>query len=188
MRLYEGAKNLAMNGNKAVERCGHCDDTFMVIFDDAPRGFIEPCPMCAGGRLRSAEYSIGAQAAIDPSRVNAANSHNRNGKSTSKPDYFVGVDMTHLTWNRGLSLNHTMTCSRMGCNQPMDRPNTLCGGCKATRDQRMGVTRIPSFGEMLDMFQQVEHIEDKPSRLYAIEALLDEYRRKHSKHKTRAMA
>jgi len=166
-----------------IAKCWHCDNSCLVIMDDASRGFAEPCPMCAGGKMRSAEYATGIQAG----GYRQNDYKNRLGNIVVQPDYYAQMDTSTLSWNHGLTTSHRFACSRFGCEYPMRVANQMCGSCLQRADQNNGVRQpMPSMREMLTIFSRADaKTVDPIERGLLIKGYLNEWKRKH---KTRGVA
>jgi len=180
-----GIRNMPRQIDGIIEaanaKCNHCEDKFIVVMDDAPHGFAEPCPMCEGGKLRSGEYALGVQAQQGLKGSNTSRMRNRDGRSITIPDYYHQVDTSTLSWNHGLTTAHRFACSRFGCEYPMRMANQMCGSCVQRVEQKNGVYQtMPSMREMLTIFNRADaKTNDAVERGLLIKGYLNEWKRKH---------
>lgn len=160
----------AMYGDRSltrfIQKCPHCHNSCTVIMDD--RDSLEPCPMCSGGRLRSAEYASGTVAGGNP----RSNFINRNGEIVYKPDYYEGVDVSLLSWNRGQNIYQKYGCRRTYCNNPTAQRDGDCKTCQ-TRSQGRSIPRL-SIPEMIQIYREVERIQNYEERIEKIAQKLSE--------------
>lgn len=159
--------------------CSHCENSCLVIFDDSP-GLLEPCPCCRGGFLRSAEYASGTQGFGRGYNFFV----NRNGAVVYKPDWFEGVDVSVLSWNRGLTLEYRFSCVNPWCNNPCLDRHGPCVACRRKRENSGAMVRMPSMNEMLAMFNKADaKAQDEFERGLLIRDTLSTWkRRSDSKH------
>lgn len=143
-----------MNANQrlytffAFGKCPHCEFGWVTMDDQGPwSNLVEPCPMCPRGMGRSVEVVTGV---TDPGRIKDTSTceyrhrsqpndpltrMNRIGGPTTGDNYYHGVDVRALTWNRGYSLDHVRFCSEVDCHEPSTGGPCRC--CSLPKDAKL---------------------------------------------------
>lgn len=122
---YSFENLIVVEGRVTIDRqrrCPHCLNTALVIPDTHPAE-VWPCPMCALGRKRSAEFALGA---LHPERAVHIQKNDPPGASVL-PCYFAGFDLTNHRWNNYMHTGLQRWCSEPGCGQPA--PNERNSKC-----------------------------------------------------------
>jgi hypothetical protein len=127
--------NLTVKGTVSThfkERCPHCRNTSFVMPDHLASE-AWPCPMCALGRARANEYATGNLVPSDSVADEPSQPQSYSGRSVAS--FFDGVDLTGLSWESGLTLEHRYYCSEHGCHELVTQVPMACSTCAAKADQ-----------------------------------------------------